>query len=367
MPALGMAQETGKLISWLKREGESVTRGEPIMEVETDKVNVQIEAPATGILGSLSAREGDVIPVGKTIAWILAPGESPPAESVAPPATVTTTASLKALPPPASPKARRLAAERGIDVAGLTGSGPDGAVLATDLPDVSAPDGTQTLSSAWKIMADRVTKSWTQIPHFYLTREVAAGGLVELRGKISPSVEARTGVKLTYTDILVKLVAAKIRAHPQINAGWRDGTIHWNKEIHIGIATAIEEGLVVPVIHNADQQSLSEIAAQRKDLVDRAHVGKLRPQDVVGGTFTITNLGMYKVDAFNAIINPPQAAILAVGRIADRVVAVEGQPQVRPMMIFTLSFDHRVVDGAGGARFLDDLANFVEEPWALLA
>jgi pyruvate dehydrogenase E2 component (dihydrolipoamide acetyltransferase) len=276
---------------------------------------------------------------------------------------------------PASPKARRLAAERGIDLTTLAGSGPEGAVLAADIPSATpipssspVPQGRdQDVSTVWRVMAERMTASWTTVPHFYLLREVAAEALVEMRARITPPVERRTGIKPTYTDLLVKMVAAVLPEHPRVNASWIEGGIRLNPEVHVGLATAIEEGLIVPVIHNANRLSIGEIAAQRQDLVARANAGKLKPADIFGGTFTLTNLGMYNVDAFNAIVNTPQAAILAVGRIADRVVAVNGQPAVRPMLTLALSCDHRVVDGARAAQFLDDLARLIQEPWAMLA
>jgi pyruvate dehydrogenase E2 component (dihydrolipoamide acetyltransferase) len=428
MPALEMAQETGKLIRWLKHEGEPIAKGEPVMEIETDKVTVEIEATASGILSSVSAREGDVIPVGQTIAWILAPGESAPVAAGSITSTVSSRASASPLArriaeqhgvdlafvkpngqridkadvlayieqqagrpsaqavavqpaaarlSPASPKARRLAIERGVELTSLHGSGPDGAVLATDvmsadLPHVAGMASSQSMaevspSNVWRVMAERMTTSWTSVPHFYLRREVAAQGLVELRARITAAVQKRSGLKPTYTDFLVKLVAVALRDHPRLNASWVDGTIRLNDEINVGLATAIEDGLIVPVIHHADQLSISEIAAQRNDLVTRANDNKLRPGDIASGTFTLTNLGMYNIDAFNAIVNTPQAAILAVGRIADRVVPLNGQPAVRPMMTLTLSCDHRVADGARAAKYLDDLANWIEEPWRLLA
>ncbi len=279
---------------------------------------------------------------------------------------------------PASPKARRLADERGIDLATLEGSGPGGAVLAADVLTMTArPPVTESprphfaespaLSTAWRVMAERTTASWTSVPHFYLMREVAASGLVEMRTRITPVVERRSGFKPTYSDLLVKIVALALRDHPRLNASWTNGSIRTNDEMNIGLATATEEGLVVPVIKRADKLSIGEIAAKRQDLVGRANAGQLRPEDISDGTFTITNLGMYNVDAFNAIINAPQAAILAVGRIAERVVPVDGQPAIRPMLILTLSCDHRAVDGARGAQFLDDLANLIQEPWGLLA
>src|SRR3990172_12039995 len=192
-------------------------------------------------------------------------------------------------------------------------------------------------------------ESGKRVPHFYLTRDVAASGLVELRARITPAVERRSGLKPTYTDLLVKLIAMALRDHPRLNASWAGNGIRRNGDINIGIATAIDEGLIVPVIHNADALSISEIASKRGELVARAGENKLRPADIVGGTFTFSNFLMYNVDAFSAIVNPPQAAILAVGRVADRVVPVNDQPAVHPMMIVTLSCDHRVADGARAA------------------
>ncbi|MBI5879153.1 MAG: 2-oxo acid dehydrogenase subunit E2 [Chloroflexi bacterium] len=423
MPALEMAQDTGKLIAWRKREGEAVSKGEPLMEIETDKVTVEIEAPATGTLSAVRAHAGDVVPVGQTIALILAPGEkgptAPAAKAPAAPLDVTPLArrvaeehgvdlaSVKAIGPrieksdvltfvesqkfptatapvassdgaqllPASPKARRLAVERGVDIAAVVGSGPGDAVLAADVPALppavavqpQATPADAPLSTVWRIMAERMSASWTQAPHFYLTREVLASGLIDLRARIAPAVEKRSGVKPTYTDLLVKLVASALRNHPRLHASWTGNTVRANAEINVGIATAVEDGLVVPVIRHADRLTIGEIAAQRQQLVERANGRKLRPADIADGTFTLSNLGMYGVDAFNAIVNPPQAAILAVGRIAERVVPVNGQPAVRPVMVLTLSCDHRVVDGARGAQFLDALAALIEEPWGLLA
>jgi pyruvate dehydrogenase E2 component (dihydrolipoamide acetyltransferase) len=223
------------------------------------------------------------------------------------------------------------------------------------------------LTTVWRVMAERMTASWTTVPHFYLLRQVAADALVEMRTRITPAVEKRSGTKPTYTDLLVKLIAAVLPKHPRVNASWVEKGIRLNPEVHIGLATAIEDGLIVPVIHHANTLTVGEIAAQRQDLVARANAGKLKPADIAGGTFTLTNLGMYNVDAFNAIVNSPQAAILAVGRIADQVVAVNGQPVVRPMMTLSLSCDHRVVDGARAAQFLDDLAQLIQEPWGLMA
>jgi pyruvate dehydrogenase E2 component (dihydrolipoamide acetyltransferase) len=211
-------------------------------------------------------------------------------------------------------------------------------------------------------MAERMTASWTSAPHFYLVREVTVSRLVTWRERASK----QTGVRLTYTDLLVKLVAAALVQHPRVNVSWKDGAIVLHGDVNVGLAVALDDGLVVPVLHRADTLPLAEIARQREDLVARAQGGKLRPADIQGGTFTISNLGMFGVDAFDAIVNPPQAAILAVGRIADRVVALNGQAVVQPMMVLTLSCDHRALDGARGAQFLGALAELVEEPLALL-
>jgi pyruvate dehydrogenase E2 component (dihydrolipoamide acetyltransferase) len=431
MPALGMAQETGTLIQWLKAAGDSVTKGEPLMEVETDKATVEIEAPASGVLTEITAQAGDVIPVGQRIALILAPGESdsnpalstfdsPPSisssrrDSAPPPVTATPVAArlaaehnidLTQVKPNggqvkkedvfafikdegerqrhesnaavsarvlASPKARRLAKEHGIDLATVKGTGPEGAILVSNLQSqIPAPPITNyqlpsaselTTSRLWRVMVERLTQAWTTIPHFYLLREVNASRLVAWREKIqNTSTE-----KITYTDLLVRLTAAALRRYPRLNASWQNETIVLNPEINIGLAVAVEEGLVVPVIHRADEMSLSQLAARRAELVNRAKAGKLHLDDLSGGTFTISNLGMYGVDAFNAIVNPPQAAILAVSRIADRVVPVNGQPAVQPMLTLSLSCDHRVVDGARGAEFLQALADLIEEPLQLL-
>jgi pyruvate dehydrogenase E2 component (dihydrolipoamide acetyltransferase) len=230
--------------------------------------------------------------------------------------------------------------------------------------DESAPAASETLamSRIWRVMVERISQAWTTVPHFYLMREVNATSLIawlaEARG--------RSTEKITYTDLLVKVTAAALRQHPRLNASWHENTITLNTDVNIGLAVAVEDGLLVPVIHRADTLGLSQLAARRGEVVGRAQAGKLALDDLSGGTFTISNLGMYGVDAFNAIVNPPQAAILAVSRIADRVVPLNGQPAVQPMMTLSLSCDHRVVDGARGAQFLQTLADLIESPMRLL-
>jgi pyruvate dehydrogenase E2 component (dihydrolipoamide acetyltransferase) len=450
MPALGMNQETGTLLRWMKREGEAVTKGEPLMEVATDKTDVEIEAPVSGILRNVSAKEGDEIPVGRVIALIAKPDEVldvPKAAPAQPPAASSDEPTPPASPAPstqpatptngggasitpvaarmaadhgldisriqpsgsriqkedvlaylaaqkpshnleeagrvlASPKARRLAEEAGIDLATLQGSGPEGAVIAADVDAAqkvepahtpAAPEPLATpaqtdeptvvpMSRMWKVMAERLTQSWTTVPHFFLAREVDA----KLFRKWHSNAQERSDTKLTYTDLLVKVVAQSLRAHARVNAAWIDGRIVANEQVHIGLAVAVEDGLLVPVMRDADKLGLEEIAQRRADLVARAQAGKLRVDELQGGTFTISNLGMFGIDQFSAIINPPQAAILAVGRISDRVVARDGKAKVRPMLTLNLSSDHRVVDGARAARFLDYLAALIEDPLRLL-
>jgi pyruvate dehydrogenase E2 component (dihydrolipoamide acetyltransferase) len=374
MPALEMAQETGKIISWLKKEGDSIAKGDPIAEIETDKVVLEIEAAADGVLAGVTAAAGDVVTVGKTIAWIVAPGEQPPAEvaSAAPAARTMTgtpaptstvagaaTAARQEVPgAKASPKARRMAKELGVDLTKVRGTGPGGTISGEDVEaaakaapapapaaQASAP---AALSSIARLMAERTTQSWTTAPHFFLVREIDASGLIAAREK--------HGKAVTHTDLLVAIVARTLVKHPKMNASWTGSAIQINPKINISIAIAVKDGVVGAVIPNADTARLADISAKRQDLAERARAGRLHPPDVTGGTFTISNLGMFGVDAFSAIITPPQAAVLAVGRIADRVVAVNGLIGIRPVLTMTLSSDHRVVDGAQAAAFLKDVA-----------
>jgi len=380
MPALEMAQETGKLVSWRKKEGQSVSKGEPLLEVETDKAVLEVESPADGILTGVSAHEGAVIPVGQTIAWIVRPGEAPPPEAVRSVTSVSASfarpapAALNTPEPPAaasariSPKARRLAKERGVDVGRLQGSGPGGEILASDVAAVAvsqssaAPAGVEPLSSIGRLMAERTTQSWTTVPHFFVVREVDSSSLLATRDRLGPTIEKAQGVGITHTDLLVALVARALIKHPRVNASWSGGAIRLNPDVNVAIAMAVDDGVVAAVIHQASTKNLGEIATERRDLSERARAGRLRPPDIAGATFTISNLGMHQVDAFTAIISPPQAAILAVGRITDRVVPVNGQPTIRPMMTVTLSCDHRVIDGVRAAAFLNDVTEAIRQP-----
>jgi pyruvate dehydrogenase E2 component (dihydrolipoamide acetyltransferase) len=343
---------------------------------------VEVEAPGDGVLAGVTADVGAVIPVGQTIAWLVAPGEKPPTKVVtaAPAArapsgverSVVAATQLSAQPsvsaPQISPKARRLAKELGVDIMRLRGTGPDGTITTEDVQafavgkSAAASSGGEPLSQIARLMAERTTQSWTSVPHFFLVRDVDAGGLVDLSKKLSPEIEKTYGARLTITDLLIALVAKVLAKHPRMNSSWTVDGIRANPEINISVAMAVKDGVIGAVIHKANTTQLGEISAQRRDLTERARAGRLRPADITGGTFTISNLGMYKVDAFSAIITPPQAAILAVGSISDRVVPVDGKPGIRPMMTMTLSGDHRVVDGAKAAEFLSELAEAIRVP-----
>jgi pyruvate dehydrogenase E2 component (dihydrolipoamide acetyltransferase) len=377
MPALEIAQETGKLLSWLKKEGEAVVKGEPLLEIETDKAVMEVESPGDGILAGIRVQAGSEVPVGRTIAWIVRPGETPPsgeaqvesgrktAAVAVPSAAIAPTAGAVGQAPArevkSSPKARRLASERGVDLTQVRGSGSGGEILAADILAAAesktiAPAAVDSGSAISRLMAERTTQSWTTVPHFFVVREVDAGALNEARQKLAAEIERTHSIKLTHTDLLVALVARVLRKHPRMNASYTGSGIRTNAEVNIGVAMAVNEGVIALVIRNADKAALGAIAVQRRDLTERARAGKLHSADLSGGSFTISNLGMFGVDSFTAIIVPPQTAILAVGRIADRVVALDGRPHIRPMMTLTLSNDHRVVDGARAAEFLQDLA-----------
>jgi pyruvate dehydrogenase E2 component (dihydrolipoamide acetyltransferase) len=379
MPALELAQETGKLLAWKKQEGEQVSKGEPLLEIETDKAVVEVEAPAHGVLAGISAHPGDDVPVGRIIAWVLAPGESVPSEGEQPVQTGRTgsAAARERAPaaatvgPPAagarpgrlSPKARRLAQEHGIDLAQVRGTGEAGEILASDIealigntsPVLPDGDAVEPVSQVWKLMAERTVQSWTSVPHFFLGREVEVSALVAHRERLKAD-----GV--TYTDLLVALVARVLQRHPRLNASWTASGIRIHRQVHVGVAVDAGNGVAIAVVREAHARSVTDLARQRQAIAERIRAGRATPQDLGGATFTLSNLGMRRVDEFTAIITPPQAAILAVGTIVDRVVAVNGAPAVRPTMHLMLSSDHRVVDGARAAAFMDELASAIGDP-----
>lgn len=384
MPAMGATQETGRLVRWFKQEGDSVSEGEMLMEVETDKSVVEVEAPASGVLARVTASPDDDIPVGQVIALIVEPGESltqeretpapaggrrrqtRPRKAAKPRATAKTEAATgsgnsRTL---ASPAAKRLAKEKGLDLADVQGTGPEGAVVARDVlslaPGAQAEAGAGTpvpLTRMRRLIGERMASSKQTAPHFYLSMEVDMAGVEARRDALKQ--QGKTPVP-SVNDFILKAVGSALAESPAMNASWTHQGIEQHGEVNLGMAVAVDDGLVVPVIRNADKVPLEELALRSRELATQAQNRKLTPANYQGGTFTVSNLGMFGVDSFTAIINPPQCGILAVGRVAPRVVADGDDITVRSMMTITLSADHRVVDGAIGARFLQRVRENLE-------
>jgi pyruvate dehydrogenase E2 component (dihydrolipoamide acetyltransferase) len=377
LPQLGLAMEEGTVVKWLKAEGERVEEGEPIVEIMTDKANVEVPSPASGVLLKILAPEGQAVPVGVPIAYIGQPGEEIPVP-VSPGAgqarEETPRESERKVQ--ASPRARRLAEEHGIDLRTLTGTGPGGRIVEDDVrraiaqreqAGAAAVEGaTIPVAGMRGAIARRMMESIHGSAQVTLATEADATELVRLRKRLAPELERQHGIHLTYTDLLVRAVAMALREHPRLNARWEEKVIRILPEVHIGVAVALEDGLVVPVVRNADRLSIVEISRLLAALSEKARAGRLTYEEMTGSTFTITNLGMYDIDVFTPIINPPEAAILGVGRIVEKPVAVEGRVEVRSMMTLSLTFDHRVVDGAPAARFLQRIKELVEDPYPLI-
>jgi pyruvate dehydrogenase E2 component (dihydrolipoamide acetyltransferase) len=426
MPKFEMAQESGKVLRWLKQEGEAVTKGEAILEVETDKVAMEVEAPASGTLVGIRAGPGEVVPIGQPIAYILLPGEvwegAPGASPAASPAgapRATPVAEriaqahgvdLSAVPGTgpggrvtkadveaflaqraaegkvkAAPAARRLARELGVDLQQVKGTGPGGRIQSEDVRRAAealragvSPEALEAparpairrrvpLAGMRRIIAERMSRSVREAPQFTVSIDVEMGRAMAIVEDLAAWAEREGGPRVTLTALLVKACAWALRRHPALNATLEGEEILEWEDVNIGVAVAVPEGLVVPVIPEADRRGVWEIARMLEEKVGRAREGRLRPEDVQGGTFTLSNLGMYGIDRFTAILNPPQAGILAVGRVAKRPVVGEGdEVVVRPVATLTLTADHRVIDGAQAAQFMDDLRWVLERPGILL-
>ena len=396
MPKLSDAMTEGRLIQWMKKEGDRVQGGDVLASIETDKAEIELEAFGSGVLRKVLVEDGQTVPVGQLIGVIAEPDEdisgvvraapavAAPTAQKATPAPVVTPA--PAAPPaetgwtPASPIARRMAREAGIDLAHIQGSGPGGRILERDVEAYTAaqaqrlggaevPAGEREfedkeLSIIRKTIAARMTQSKAPIPHFTVTVEVDMGAAWELRKSLN-AIEAQSE-KLSLNDIIIKATALALQRHPVINATYNDGQIRLFKRVHMGVAVAIEDGLIVPVIRDCDRKGLGEIAREARSLIERARSRKLRPEEYSGGTFAISNLGMYDVVEFTAVIDPAHGAILAVGAIEDKPVVVNGQVTVRQRMRLTGAFDHRIIDGAMGAKFLQELKKILENPVQLL-
>jgi pyruvate dehydrogenase E2 component (dihydrolipoamide acetyltransferase) len=405
LPRLGQGMEAGTIVRWLKSEGEQVEKGEPLYELDTDKVTQEVEADASGVLLRISVAEGEV-PVGQTIAVIGEEGEQVSAPAAPEPAAevgeeakeegsraperdeerergkrASTNGSeqVTEIKQPAradgrvkaSPLARRIARERGIDLTSLSGTGPEGRIVAEDVERAATAPAVVLvaertgevervpLTSLRKTIARRMTEAW-QAPAFQISMSADMTRTVELRERLI--ARAKDGVRPSYNDILIKVCAAALMRHRDVNARFAGDAVELMPSADIGIAVAVPNGLIVPVVRACEVKSIEQIAAESRELVTRTREGKLRQEDLEGGSFTISNLGMYGVEQFVAVLNPPQAAILAVGAMEDRVVVPEGELEVRPLMTMTLTCDHRSLDGATASEFLRTVKDFVEEP-----
>jgi len=394
LPRLGQGMEAGTVTRWLKSEGDQVAKGEPLYEIDTDKVTQEVESDFAGVLLKIALPEGEA-PVGETIAWIGEAGETIEVAVAAAAAPAPTATPKPARPVPgtevpgtsvpgtssanggrikASPLARRLARERGIDLAQIRGTGPDGRIVAEDVergvaaapPPAQAPAAAPAageiesvpLTNVRKTIARRLTAAW-QAPVFQLT---VSADMTRPNQLVAKARQLEPEVRVTVTDVLVKVCAAALKRHRDVNVAYDEDVLLRFPTANIGIAVAAPQGLVVPVIASAEARSLTDVARARAEVVDRARANKLTAADLEGGTFTISNLGMYGIEQFVAVLNPPQAAILAVGATEDRAVVAGGELVVRPMMTMTLTVDHRAVDGADGADFLRTVKQFLEEP-----
>jgi len=417
LPRLGQGMETGTIVRWLKSEGENVEKGEPLYELDTDKVTQEVEAESSGVLLKILAGEGEEIEVGKAIAVIgeqgeeieVESGDSASGEAEDPTKVTEEEPAEEGEPAPAreeerervregdesapepeapeqrqnggrikaSPLARRIARERGIELSALRGTGPEGRIVAEDVERASAtgavsaaraaaapvPSGeveVVKLNQMRKTIARRMTEAW-EAPAFQISMSAEMTASIRLREALLAHVE-EGGVRPTYSDILTKVVALALMRHRDVNAHFAGDSVKLFPTANIGIAVAVPHGLVVPVIQGCERLTIPEIAAARADIVSRTREGKLRAEDLDGGTFTISNLGMYGVERFIAVLNPPQAGILAVGAIEERAVVVDGDLEIQPRMDLTLTIDHRSVDGATASEFLATVKSFLEEP-----
>ena len=392
LPKLDEAMRTGRIVKWIKKEGDRVEKGDVILEIETEKTAFEIEAEASGILSKVMAKEGDDVPVGATIVFILQPGEKAPEvpefvvkaeeeiKEEVPVEVPKITKGAEAIK--ASPLAKSIAKEHGIDLSLVAGTGPGGRITKEDALQaleeskvVTTPPAREEpelageervpLSSMREVIARRMTESF-QAPHFYLTVEVDTQELGKTREQLIPLIESKIGIRLTVTDLIIKMVAKALEDNPSVNCAYADGAVKLFKRIDIGLVAAVEGGLIVPVIRQADKKSLAEITQARAELAQKARDRKITKEEMTGSTFTISNLGMFGIDQFSAILQPPEGAILAIGRITDKAVVRDGQIVIRPMMTLTLSIDHRVLDGVLGSQFLQSLKGYIENPASML-
>ncbi len=367
MPRLSLTMKEGTVIQWFKKEGDVVQKGEPLVEILSEKVTYDMEAPESGVLRRILASEGSDVPVDQAIGIIAAADEHiTEADISAPPAPTQEIEEVAAAVPkpdtvreriPASPAAKRLAKELGVGLTQVKGTGPEGRIVEDDVRRLAEQIALRSrvremvpLTGIRKTTAERLTLSARTAPHSTIVMEVDATNAAKLYRE----------TQFSYTEILIKAVAKALLDHPFLNATLDGDQIKVFEDINVGIAVTTENGLIVPVVRNADRKSLSEISSALKELIAKARQNKLAKEDVAGGTFTITNLGMYGVDVFIPIINPPETAILGVGKVVEKPVAVNGQVTIKPLMQLSLVYDHRIVDGAPAARFLQTVKQILE-------
>lgn len=394
MPKLGETMEEGEIIQWLKKEGDEIKEGEPLLEVATDKANMEVEALTSGFLRKIIAAEGEVAPVTQTIAFIADSMEEEIPEEKEGVAGEKEKGAIKeaiieekkevseiskeaeiSRPIKASPLAKKLAKRHKIDLSTIKGRGPGGRILKEDVLRVVEQAAEQkevpqkkevSLSRAEKVMIQRMAKSKREIPHFYLTIEVDFSEAMKMRHDLLAEFEKERGIHLTYTDLLIKSCGRALNEIPRVNSTFEEGKVISHSKIDVGLAVAIEEGLIVPVIRDVDEKDLFQIARDRNELIRKANENKLSLGELEGAAFTLSNLGMLEIKGAAVIINPPQASILAVGEIKKRAVVLEEKIEIRPIMEMTLSCDHRVVDGYLGAKFLQEIKRELERPSSLV-
>ena len=435
MPLMGMTMEEGAVTEWLVEDGAQVEKGQEILEFETDKINARVEAPAAGILGGIAAGPGDLVKVQGLLAWILEPGEAPPAEDPDPPAAAAASAAPPAAPPrpapaplpaapapapapvaqaaapvatqpvavapvaaappahgriKASPLAKRVARELGVDLARVVGSGPGGRIIERDVaaaaaapavapmpiaaaaplaaaatPDVAAGQSIP-LEGVRRVIAERMQQSLQGSAQVTLVAEADARRFHELRTELASRHESALGFRISYNDLLIRICSHALREHPRANSSLEGDAIRLHDVVNVGLAIEAGGDLVVANVKQADRKSLVEIAADLRGVVDRARANSLDLDDITGGTFTISNLGIYGIDAFTPVLNPPESAILGVGALREKAVARDGQVVAELSMTLSLTFDHRIIDGAPAARFLARIRELIEQPYLLL-
>jgi pyruvate dehydrogenase E2 component (dihydrolipoamide acetyltransferase) len=419
MPKVDMVMETGTFVEWLKQEGEHVNKGDPLFVITTDKAGIELESPADGILAGINAKPDDVIPVTEVIAYILAPGEGLPADGTPKPASAIS-APLPDRAPAAveaavsvarvsemdkvrvTPLARRMAQDLQIDLTQISGRGPLGRIHKADIlafqksqttgdrqsvpaaavaspiiPALASPPAPVPVTNARqkqvlplagprKIIAERMAYSASTAPHISLSLKVDMSEAIRLRERVLERLKEQTGQRVSFTAILARAVASVLPRHPYMNASLSDGNIILWEDVHLGIATSVEESLIVPVIREAQTLNLGQIVTTLADLTERARNRRLTPAEMAGSTFTISNLGMFGIESFTAIINPPESAILAIGKMVDTPVKIEDGFAFQPMIQLTASADHRILDGAAVARFLNELKSTLENPYLLI-